>query len=186
MSAKDLAPTNSDYSQLDPALAVEIRDVASCIRDLVRASVIEVGRELLAIKDRLDHGQFFGLVEVGMSPARHCRHAPNAGGRRKEEPGRCDHPRRLGAVFARTLLMGFTDYIDTAFQPFISSDNLIKQSVLPDAAFPIMDFTPAPRDQSQSAAPNRGNYFFNAIAPLRSLLSHERRRVGGVSILDLE
>ena len=43
---------------------------------------------------------------------------------------------------------------------------LVKQGVLPDAAFPHHRLHPRPNDQSKSATPNpRNPYFFNAIAP---------------------
>jgi hypothetical protein len=34
---------------------------------------------------------------------------------------------------------------------------LVKQSVLSNPPFPIIDFTPAPNDQSESSTPNRRN-----------------------------
>ena len=51
-----------DYDQLVPELAEQARAAASRVRDFVRASVIDVGRELLAVKAQLEHGQFLNWL----------------------------------------------------------------------------------------------------------------------------
>jgi hypothetical protein len=56
-----------DYGQVDVGVAAEMRATADRVRGLMRASVIEVGRELLVIKRKLKHGQFVPWVE------RECR-----------------------------------------------------------------------------------------------------------------
>lgn len=47
-----------DYAGIDPAIAEQARKIADRIRTRIRASVIDVGKDLLAIKDRLGHGKF--------------------------------------------------------------------------------------------------------------------------------
>lgn len=54
-----------DYGQIeDAALADDMRVVAGRVREHVRASVIEVGRELMAVKARTRHGDFVAWVET--------------------------------------------------------------------------------------------------------------------------
>ena len=52
-----------DYNQLAPDLALQMRGAADRVRQSVRASIIDVGRELLQVKERLEHGQFVAWVE---------------------------------------------------------------------------------------------------------------------------
>src|SRR3954469_6674195 len=52
-----------DYEQLDGDTAAEIQEAAARIRGFMRAAVIEVGCELLRVKERLNHGQFTAWVE---------------------------------------------------------------------------------------------------------------------------
>lgn len=72
-----ISPTNStpaatgfDYEQLDDAAANEAKAVIERYRDRQKAYVIDTGRDLLAIKARLDHGLFLEWVqaEMGMTP----------------------------------------------------------------------------------------------------------------------
>lgn len=56
-----------DYSEVTANVAAEMREAADRVRGLIRASVVEVGRELLAVKQQLEHGQFVTWVE------RECR-----------------------------------------------------------------------------------------------------------------
>jgi hypothetical protein len=51
-----------DYTTLSADLAKDMRVAAARVQQLHRAAVIEVGRELIAIKDRLEHGQFVKWV----------------------------------------------------------------------------------------------------------------------------
>jgi Protein of unknown function (DUF3102) len=63
MSGTELVRKGFDYSQVDTDLAAQMREAADRVRARMRASIIEVGHELLAIKDRLGHGQFVAWVE---------------------------------------------------------------------------------------------------------------------------
>ena len=47
----------------DAALASEMQIAASRIRDRMKAALIDVGRDLIAIKDRVEHGKFVEWVE---------------------------------------------------------------------------------------------------------------------------
>jgi hypothetical protein len=51
-----------DYTVLPADLSKAMRLAAARVQQLHRAAVIEVGRELIAIKDRLEHGQFLKWV----------------------------------------------------------------------------------------------------------------------------
>ena len=54
-----------DYAALnDPAAEAGVRRSAALIRDLQRATVVDIGRELLAVKERLPHGQFIDWIEA--------------------------------------------------------------------------------------------------------------------------
>ncbi|WP_336489579.1 DUF3102 domain-containing protein [Methylobacterium nigriterrae] len=68
IEAQLLAPF--DYGQLEPEVAQEARSVAARYRSRVQAYVIDTGRDLLAMKERLDHGQFLSWVkaEMGLTP----------------------------------------------------------------------------------------------------------------------
>ena len=59
------APAAFDYKLLAEPIATELQSRAARIRGLVKsttAGLIEIGRDLLAAKDRLDHGQFTDWV----------------------------------------------------------------------------------------------------------------------------
>lgn len=58
------AATPFDYSTLTDEVAKEMRDYASRIQRLQRASVLDVGRELIAAKELVEHGWFRGWVET--------------------------------------------------------------------------------------------------------------------------
>jgi Protein of unknown function (DUF3102) len=58
----DRTPTGFDYSTLAADVADEMRTRANRIRDVQRASVRDVGRELIAAKGRVDHGCFVAWV----------------------------------------------------------------------------------------------------------------------------
>jgi hypothetical protein len=60
----DAALTAFDYSTLSADVANEMRDCASRIRRLQRASVLEVGRELIAAKELVEHGFFRDWVKT--------------------------------------------------------------------------------------------------------------------------
>src|SRR5947209_6598139 len=62
-SRAELVPVSPgfDYSPLEPKVAGELREKAAKIRERVRRTleeIIEVGKDLLAVKDALPHGQF--------------------------------------------------------------------------------------------------------------------------------
>ncbi len=72
MSGSILTPP-SPSNNLSLDLAVELETVASRVRERlggVSASVIEIGRELQAVKDRLQHGQFIHWVQAACGPSR--------------------------------------------------------------------------------------------------------------------
>jgi hypothetical protein len=52
-----------DYSMLGGNLASDLQATASRIRVRMRASVIDVGKDLLQVKAQLEHGQFVRWVE---------------------------------------------------------------------------------------------------------------------------
>jgi hypothetical protein len=62
LSIKDVASTNRqpfDYATLgDPALAADARAAIARIRTRIQSSILEIGRELIAIKSRMEHGTF--------------------------------------------------------------------------------------------------------------------------------
>ena len=64
------AATGFEYEQLDDAAANEAKAVVERYRDRQKAYVIDTGRDLLAIKARLEHGLFLEWVqaEMGMTP----------------------------------------------------------------------------------------------------------------------
>lgn len=73
------AATGFDYEQLDDAAANEAKAVVERYRERQKAYVIDTGRDLLAIKARLEHGLFLDWVqaELGMTP-RSAQRAMNA------------------------------------------------------------------------------------------------------------
>lgn len=59
-----LLPT-FDYAAIrDPETERQLRDAAVRVRELQRAAVVEIGRALLAVKDKLDHGLFLEWIEA--------------------------------------------------------------------------------------------------------------------------
>src|SRR3954453_13710606 len=76
VSELELISSCFDYSQLRADLADEVREAAERIRGFTLAAVIEVGRELLLVKERLKHGQF--AVWVKSECAIHMRAAQRA------------------------------------------------------------------------------------------------------------
>lgn len=64
-----------DYEQLDDAAALEAKAVVDRYRSRVKAYVIDTGRDLLAVKERLDHGLFVRWVEAELRmSARSAQH----------------------------------------------------------------------------------------------------------------
>jgi hypothetical protein len=63
MTGAEIISGGFDYGQLEADVAAQVRTAADRVRRLIRASIIDVGHELLAIKDRLSHGQFVAWVE---------------------------------------------------------------------------------------------------------------------------
>ena len=58
MIRSEIVADSFDSGQLEAEPAEEVRGVAERVRGFIRASVIDVGRELLRVKERLNHGQF--------------------------------------------------------------------------------------------------------------------------------
>ncbi|SHH25139.1 hypothetical protein SAMN05444169_6542 [Bradyrhizobium erythrophlei] len=66
MTGISIIRSTFDYNCLAPADAASLREHANKLRGLIAkstADMIQVGRDLLAIKDRLEHGQFTVWVE---------------------------------------------------------------------------------------------------------------------------
>jgi hypothetical protein len=62
-----LAASQFDYSSISPSLVPNLQAQAKLIRSMIAsttAALIEVGRNLLAAKEHLDHGQFIGWLET--------------------------------------------------------------------------------------------------------------------------
>jgi Protein of unknown function (DUF3102) len=59
-----------DYSALVPTIADSTRNAAERIKSRIKASVLEIGHDLLAVKEQLEHGQFCDWLscELGMTP----------------------------------------------------------------------------------------------------------------------
>jgi hypothetical protein len=53
-----------DYAEFESGVGDEMREAAARVRALVRASVLEVGRELSIAKSRVEHGYFVSWVET--------------------------------------------------------------------------------------------------------------------------
>lgn len=60
------AATGFDYSQLDDAAANQAKAVVDRYRERQKAYVIDTGRDLLAVKERLEHGLFLEWVQAEM------------------------------------------------------------------------------------------------------------------------
>ena len=61
------APDGFDYAKLETALAESVRQTADRIRGKLRRSledVVEIGNDLLGVKDRLPHGQFMSWLRA--------------------------------------------------------------------------------------------------------------------------
>jgi hypothetical protein len=56
-----------DYSALEPDIANEARATAERIQSSLRKSILETGRDLCAIKDKLDHGKFGAWIKAEFS-----------------------------------------------------------------------------------------------------------------------
>ena len=57
----ELVVVGFDYSTLEPRVTKQVQETAARIRDKVKKTVediIEVGNDLLAVKEKLPHGQF--------------------------------------------------------------------------------------------------------------------------------
>ncbi len=53
-----------DYTALPADVATIAQDAAGRIRQRIDASILDTGRDLLAVKERLEHGQFGGWIEA--------------------------------------------------------------------------------------------------------------------------
>src|SRR3981081_1957699 len=63
----ELAASPFDYSGISPALVPNLQAQAKLIKNMIAKtteSIIEVGRNLIAVKQQLDHGQFMDWVEI--------------------------------------------------------------------------------------------------------------------------
>jgi DUF3102 family protein len=58
-----VAATGFDYATVAIDLAVDLLQAADRAWKLAHAGMIEIGRELLTVKDRLEHGQFVAWVQ---------------------------------------------------------------------------------------------------------------------------
>ena len=53
-----------DYAALgSPEVEQQLRASATRIREMQRTSIVDIGRELIAVKERLDHGKFLDWIE---------------------------------------------------------------------------------------------------------------------------
>src|SRR5437764_14950331 len=61
-----------DYGKLDAGISDTMRGAAGRVRDLMRGSVLTIGRELLVIKAQIEHGQLQAWVrqECGLNVRR--------------------------------------------------------------------------------------------------------------------
>lgn len=64
VSATPATPPDFDYAPLDPADAELAQFAAKCIRERTRYAAIENGRDLLAVKNRLEHGAFLQWLKA--------------------------------------------------------------------------------------------------------------------------
>ena len=74
LTARAIVAPPYDYSAIEPDLATKLKAKAERIRECVGktlADIIDIGRDLVAAKDSLPHGQFLPWVqsEVGISAA---------------------------------------------------------------------------------------------------------------------
>jgi hypothetical protein len=72
MMPDDLTPASYDYSSLSPALATRLQQRVGRVRErltVAAEAIVAIGRELIAAKDELPHGEFgpWLLAEFGMS-----------------------------------------------------------------------------------------------------------------------
>jgi len=58
-----------NYALLDPAIAAAVQDTAQRIRAVVARSFVEIGQDLMQVKDALPHGRFttWAQAELGMT-----------------------------------------------------------------------------------------------------------------------
>src|ERR1700738_404451 len=63
-------PPSKFYGAIPPSLVPNLQAQAKLIKDMIAkttADLIEVGRNLIAVKQQLDHGQFMDWVEIEVS-----------------------------------------------------------------------------------------------------------------------
>jgi hypothetical protein len=59
-----IATVSFDYASLDPDLAHDVREAADRIRDRLRTSIFDTGRDLIAIKTKMEHGAFTAWLKA--------------------------------------------------------------------------------------------------------------------------
>jgi Protein of unknown function (DUF3102) len=68
-----------DYSTLDPDLAEEARATAARVKGRLRTSAVDIGNDLISIKEKLSHGRFGSWLELEFSwSVRHAEGCMNA------------------------------------------------------------------------------------------------------------
>jgi hypothetical protein len=69
-------PLTFNYASLDPDVAVGAREAAQRIQSRMRNNILETGRDLIAVKDRMEHGAFGAWVgaelDISMRTAERC------------------------------------------------------------------------------------------------------------------
>jgi Protein of unknown function (DUF3102) len=69
-------PPTFNYASLDPDVAVDAREAAQRIQTRMRNNILETGRDLIAVKDRMEHGAFGAWVSaelnISMRTAERC------------------------------------------------------------------------------------------------------------------
>lgn len=60
----DLRPADLDYGTVETVVADRARLAANRIRGHEKAAAVEIGKELIAIKESLPHGQFLVWIEA--------------------------------------------------------------------------------------------------------------------------
>jgi hypothetical protein len=74
-AAAQVPAATFDYTVLPPDIAEDLRNQTRRIRERVKsttAAIIEIGRDLIAVKQQLDHGQFCEWVEAECGFTRRC------------------------------------------------------------------------------------------------------------------
>ena len=57
-------PLTFNYASLDPDVAAGAREAADRIRSRMHNNILETGRDLIAVKERLEHGEFAAWIKA--------------------------------------------------------------------------------------------------------------------------